>query len=64
VFCEELMNNGILSKETHDTVVRFAPPLIITEDELDVALSTIRTVFDVLPTTRRKAAGTTQQFAA
>lgn len=63
-FCEELMSNGILSKETHETVVRFAPPLVITEDELDVALSTIRTVFDSLPAARRKAAGTKEQFAA
>ncbi|RKZ36865.1 MAG: ornithine--oxo-acid transaminase, partial [Gammaproteobacteria bacterium] len=28
--CESLMRHGILSKETHDTVVRFAPPLVIT----------------------------------
>ena len=32
--CEKLMQKGILSKETHNTVVRFAPPLIITEDIL------------------------------
>jgi ornithine--oxo-acid transaminase len=49
-FCEELMRNGILSKETHDTVVRFAPPLVITQDELDSALAIIAAVFDLLPT--------------
>lgn len=43
--CEELMNNGILSKETHETVVRFAPPLIITKDEIDYALGIISKVF-------------------
>ncbi|MGZ3238114.1 MAG: aminotransferase class III-fold pyridoxal phosphate-dependent enzyme, partial [Burkholderiaceae bacterium] len=47
-FCEELMRNGILSKETHETVVRFAPPLIITADEIDSALVIIRSVFDLL----------------
>lgn len=32
--CEKMMEYGVLSKETHDTTVRFAPPLIITEEEL------------------------------
>jgi len=48
-FCEALMSKGILSKETHDTVVRFAPPLIITEEQLDAALEVIRSVFDSMP---------------
>jgi len=39
--CETLMAKGILSKETHDTVVRFAPPLIITRQEIDTALEAI-----------------------
>jgi ornithine--oxo-acid transaminase len=43
--CEELMDKGILSKETHETVVRFAPPLIITKDEIDYALGIISKVF-------------------
>jgi ornithine--oxo-acid transaminase len=47
-FCEALMRKGILSKETHDTVVRFAPPLIIAEQELDAALDVIRATFDEL----------------
>ncbi len=36
--CEKLMEKGVLSKETHDTVVRFAPPLIITREQIDWAL--------------------------
>lgn len=40
-FCERLMLAGILSKETHDTVVRFAPPLVIGPAEIDLALATI-----------------------
>ncbi|HEY8508715.1 MAG TPA: ornithine--oxo-acid transaminase [Steroidobacteraceae bacterium] len=36
--CEQLARCGILTKETHDTVVRFAPPLIIERSELDWAL--------------------------
>lgn len=48
-FCEHLMRHGILSKDTHATVVRFAPPLIITESEIDAALAVIGAVFDALP---------------
>jgi ornithine--oxo-acid transaminase len=44
--CEELMHHGILSKETHETVVRFAPPLVITREELDWGLERIRAVFE------------------
>ncbi|PIC63057.1 ornithine--oxo-acid transaminase [Sporosarcina sp. P13] len=44
-YCEELKGLGLLCKETHDTVIRFAPPLIITKEELDWALEKIRSVF-------------------
>ena len=40
-FCEALMGKGILCKETHENVIRFAPPLIITKDEIDWALPKI-----------------------
>lgn len=43
-FCEELMNKGILAKETHDNVIRFAPPLIITKEEIDWAMERISDV--------------------
>lgn len=43
-YCEALKELGLLCKETHDTVIRFAPPLIITKDELDLALEKIRQV--------------------
>jgi ornithine--oxo-acid transaminase len=36
--CERLLARGVLSKETHDTVVRFAPPLVIDRGDLDWAL--------------------------
>jgi ornithine--oxo-acid transaminase len=36
--CERLLKKGVLSKETHDTVVRLAPPLVISREDLDVAL--------------------------
>jgi ornithine--oxo-acid transaminase len=42
--CEMLMERGILSKETHQTVVRLAPPLIIGKSEIDWALTQIREV--------------------
>ena len=43
-YCEKLKELGLLCKETHDTVIRFAPPLIITKEEIDLALSKIRQV--------------------
>lgn len=42
--CEELMQNGVLTKETHETVIRLAPPLVITKEILDEALEVIKTV--------------------
>ncbi len=43
-FCEALMETGILCKETHKHVIRFAPPLTITKEELDWALERIKSV--------------------
>lgn len=43
-YCEKLKEEGLLCKETHETVIRFAPPLIITKDELDWALQKIRKI--------------------
>ena len=43
-FCEALMDRGILAKETHEQVVRFAPPLVITREILEEALESIREV--------------------
>jgi ornithine--oxo-acid transaminase len=43
-YCENLMERGILAKETHDMVVRFAPPLIISQTDLSWALPRIREV--------------------
>jgi len=42
--CELLMDKGVLSKETHDTVVRLAPPLVISRDDLDWALDRLEEV--------------------
>lgn len=43
-YCEELKEQGLLCKETHDTVIRFAPPLIISKDELNWAIERINKV--------------------
>lgn len=43
-FCEKLKEEGMLCKETHETVIRFAPPLIISKEDLDWALDKIRKV--------------------
>ena len=42
--CERLQDKGLLCKETHETVVRFAPPLTITKDEIDWAAEQVREV--------------------
>ncbi len=41
-FCEVLKQKGILAKETHDNVIRFAPPLVIDKETIDWALPIIR----------------------
>jgi ornithine--oxo-acid transaminase len=43
-YCEALMEEGILCKETHDHVIRIAPPLIITREEIDWAFERIARV--------------------
>jgi len=43
-YCEQLKDEGLLCKETHDTVIRFAPPLIITKEEIDWAVEKIKQV--------------------
>jgi ornithine--oxo-acid transaminase len=40
-YCEKLMRAGILCKETHDNIIRFAPPLVIAQDDVDWALEII-----------------------
>ena len=44
--CEALMERGLLSKETHETVVRLAPPLVIGKAEIDWAVQQIREVIE------------------
>ncbi|MFX1497975.1 MAG: ornithine--oxo-acid transaminase [Promethearchaeota archaeon] len=41
---EELKDNGILAKDTHSTIIRFAPPLVITKEQIDWALKVIEKV--------------------
>lgn len=45
-FCEALEKKGLLTKETHDTVIRFAPPLVITRDQIDWVVETFREVMN------------------
>ncbi len=44
IYCEKLMELGLLCKETHETVIRFAPPLVIKKEEIDWALERIKEV--------------------
>jgi ornithine--oxo-acid transaminase len=43
-YCERLMEEGMLCKETHDHVIRLAPPLVITREELDWAFDRLKKV--------------------
>lgn len=53
--CLKLLEQGLLSYETHETVIRLAPPLVITKEQLDVALSILKKVLvdDFSPCTRQ-----------
>jgi ornithine--oxo-acid transaminase len=44
-YCERLMDLGVLCKETHDHVIRLAPPLVISRDDLAWMIAQLRTVF-------------------
>ncbi|WP_018391946.1 ornithine--oxo-acid transaminase [Bacillus sp. 37MA] len=44
-YCEKLKQGGLLCKETHETVIRFTPPLIISKEELDWAIEKIKKIF-------------------
>jgi ornithine--oxo-acid transaminase len=46
-FCEALKQHGILAKETHEHVIRFAPPLTIDKDTIDWAVPRIRDVLSI-----------------
>jgi ornithine--oxo-acid transaminase len=45
-YCEALKQEGILCKETHDRVIRIAPPLVITREEIDWAFQRIKKVIE------------------
>ena len=47
-FCEALQHEGLLCKETHATVIRIAPPLVITREEIDWATERIEKVLTTL----------------
>jgi ornithine--oxo-acid transaminase len=47
-FCEALKERGLLCKETHENVIRFAPPLVVTREELDWAFERIKDVLENL----------------
>ena len=43
-FCEALQERGVLAKETHERVVRFSPPLVVSREQLETVLPVIREV--------------------
>jgi len=53
---DRLLARGLLSKDTHGTVVRFAPPLVITRPEIDWGVEQVRAVFTELGNGMRRAA--------
>jgi ornithine--oxo-acid transaminase len=54
--CEKLLERGVLTKDTHHTVIRFAPPLIITRAQIDDAVAALRDVLLALGGELRSAA--------
>jgi len=44
--CERLMAKGVLAKDTHEKTIRFAPPLVISKEEIDWAMERIKEVFE------------------
>jgi ornithine--oxo-acid transaminase len=42
--CERLAERGVLAKDTHDTTIRLAPPLVIAEEDLDWALDQVEAI--------------------
>lgn len=44
-YCKKLKEKGLLCKETHEDIIRFAPPLVITSDQVDWAVERIASVF-------------------
>lgn len=49
-YCEKLKELGLLCKETHETTIRFAPPLVISKEDLDWAIDRIKQVLHVSET--------------
>jgi adenosylmethionine-8-amino-7-oxononanoate aminotransferase len=49
--CVRMAENGVLAKPTHQNIIRFAPPLVITEAEMNEAVEKIRTTFESFATT-------------
>ncbi len=47
-FCKQMQKEGVLAKDTHDVTVRFAPPLVITEEQIDDAFARICRALDWL----------------
>ena len=45
-FCEALKERGVLCKETHESVIRLAPPLVISKEDLDLGLTEIGKVLE------------------
>ena len=44
-YCQALEDRGILCKETHDHIIRFSPPLVLTMEQVDWAMEQIAQVF-------------------
>lgn len=52
-FCIFLKSRGVLAKPTHQNIIRFAPPLVITDDELDYGIRTIGECLDAFPSVKK-----------
>lgn len=46
--CVKMLHHGVLSKDTHGTVIRFAPPLVITREQIDIAVNALKHVISTI----------------
>jgi ornithine--oxo-acid transaminase len=46
--CEALMRRGVLVKDTHGSTIRFAPPIVVSADDLDFAVEQLAAVLEEL----------------
>ena len=53
-FCLKLKERGVLAKPTHQNIIRFTPPLVITEEQIDHVVDVFQTTLRTYATAQRR----------